>query len=262
MAKRLLSTVVLAGWLMGVCVAAGGAKLADPRKPGGGGRFHNKPEAGAGGITAKISPVGSLEEVIVVEPTDFRVYLASIDRYNGQFTIKGLPPGKYDLILKFRTNVLEGLRLDVPGGFTKIPKEDWKYIQWETWRSDDYFNDKTIARLGGNGERVKLLVEQVRDKKTFEPDGTVLKGIMIRRFELTEMRKTGQVWQIANTRHLYREERHMDAPGRKLKFIYSPKLGGIRVGDRMVELPPIDAKAIADNRPAYFYKARHRERKK
>ena len=233
----------------------------DPRKPGGAGRFHDKPDnACSGGITASVTPIDSLEEVLVVEPATYRVYIATIDRYKKCFTIRGLKPGKYDLILKFRTTLLEGLRFDARGDLEKIPSEDWRYIQWETWRSDDYFNDKTIVRLGGNRKRIMMLVDQVRDKRTFEPSGRVLEGIQIRRLELTVMRKTALVWQIAKTRHLYREERRMDAPGRKLKYVFSPKLGGIRVGDDMVTLPPIAAKAITHKKSAFFRSANHREK--
>lgn len=234
----------------------------DPRKPGGGGKFHNQPDnTSAGGITATVDPIDSLEEVLVVEPDDYRVYIATIDPYEKRFTLRGLPPGKYDLILKFRTTVVEGLRLVPSGEPQAIPEKDWKYIQWETWRSDDYFNHKRIVRLAGDPGRVKMLVDQVRDKKTFEPDGTVLKGIQIRRPELTEMRKTGLVWQTAKTRHLYREERRMDAPGRTLKYVYAPGLGGIRVADEMVTLPHIAAKSIPPKSSPRFYSAHHSERR-
>ena len=69
------------------------------------------------------------------------------------------------------------------------------------------------------------------------------------------------MWQTWKTRHLYREERKLDAPGRKLTYVYAPKLGGIRVGDEMVQLPPIEARQIGVPRPPYFRTAFHRERR-
>jgi hypothetical protein len=256
------SAIVFAGALAAVVLAwVALAGEGDPRKPGGAGRFHDQPNPALhGGLTAVVAPIENLEEVIVVEPTEYRVYLATIDRAKGGFTIQGLPPGKYDLVLKFRSTVVEGLSLDVPDEFEKLGEKDWMYVQWEIWRSDDYFNDKTIARCGGNRARVKMLVDQVRDRPTFEPDGTPLTGIQIRRLELTELRKTGQVWQTKKSRHLYREERKMDAPGRKLTFVYAPKLGGIRVADEMVELPAIDARQIGEPVPPHFVSAHHREK--
>ncbi len=260
------SLLRLLHWAMPLFLLALAAAVAaagdDPRIPGGAGRFHDKPDPNSsGGIRGSVDPIENLEEVIVVEAETYRVYLATIERSQGHFVIRGLPPGKYSLLLKFRSTIVEGLQLDVPGGYAKIREKDWKYIQWETWRSDDFWNEKRIARMGGNGKRIKMIVEQVRDKKTYEPSGNILKGVFRRRIELTEMRKTGLVWQIKKTRHLYREERKIDAPGRKLKYVYAPKLGGIRVGDEMVELPLIEARQIGVPRPAHFRAAFHRERR-
>jgi len=225
-----------------------------------GAKFHDVPPGGGGGITMAVSPIAQLEEAIVVEATEFRVYAAHIDRAAGLVTIRGLPPGKYDLLLKFREVVAEGITFEVPGGYERLSRTDREGIKRRTWMSEDYFNRKYIARMGGNKRRVKLLVEQVRDKRTFQPDGTVLKGIMIRRFDLCEMRKTGKIWQVKKNRHLFREERRMGGPGTTLKFIYVPQLGGIRVGDEVVAAPPVDLKKLRDRLLSHFYRARWSER--
>ena len=230
------------------------------------GKFHDLPPGGGGGITVAVSPIEQLEEAIVVEATEYKAYLAHIDKSGGRITVKGLPPGKYDLVLKFAGTCVEGLTLDVPGGFERLSKTDKKGIGHVTWITDDYFNKKRIARLGGNAKVVKMLVEQVRDKKTHEPDGTVLADIQIRRLELTEMRKTGKIWTIKQTKWLFREERKMHAggkvrPGVVLDFIYCPKLGGIRVGDEMEMLPGIDLAKLRDRLPSHFYRASHLQAK-
>lgn len=228
-----------------------------------GGKFHDTPPGGGGGITVAVSPIERLEAAIVVEAVAYKAYLAHIDKSGGRVTIRGLPPGKYDLVLKFDSVVAEGLSLDVPGGFERLTSRDKKGIGHVTWISDDYFNKKRIARIAGNAQRVKLLVEQVRDKKTHEPDGTVLKDIQIRRFELTEMRKTGKIWTIKQTKWLFREERKMHGPngqprpGVVLTFLYDPKLGGIRVGDEMKTLPPMALDKLRDHDKPYFYRAKY-----
>lgn len=228
-----------------------------------GGKFHDTPPGGGGGITVAVSPIGRLEAAIVVEPVACKAYLATIDKSGRRVTIRGVPPGKYDLVLKFDSVVAEGLSLDVPGGFEQLRGSDKKGIGHVTWISDDYFNKKRIARVGGNAKRVKMLVEQVRDKKTHQPDGTVLKDIQIRRFEFTEMRKTGKIWTIKRTKWLFREERKMHdqsgqpRPGVVLKFLYSPRLGGIRVGDEMETLPPIVLDKLRDHSKPYFYRAKY-----
>jgi len=224
------------------------------------GKFHDDLPGGGGGIAIAVSPIERLEEAIVVEPVEYKAYLAQIDKSSGRVTIKGIPPGKYDLVLKFDSTVVEGLTLDVPGGYEELEGSDKKGIGHVTWISDDYFNKKRIARLGGNGKVVKMLVEQVRDKKTHEPDGTVLTDIQIRRMELTEMRKTGKIWTIKQTKWLFREERKMHdgsqtRPGVVLDFVYEPRLGGIRVGDEVETLPPFDLAKAQDHTKPYFYRA-------
>jgi len=227
-----------------------------------GAKFHDTPPGGGGGITLAVKPIEGLEEAIVVEATEYKTYAARIDRDAGTVSIRGLAPGKYDFLLKFRTKVYEGLTLDVPGGYEPLPKKAREGIEHRTWISEDYFNQKLIARMGGNRKRVKLLVEQIRDLKTFEPSGAVMKGMMIRRFDLCELRKTGQIWQIKMNRHLFREERKMGPPGTKLDIFYVPALGGIRVGDEMVTAPAFDAASVQPRRWPHFYRARHRARSK
>lgn len=235
--------------------------------PASAAKFHDVPPGGGGGITIEVRPIERLEEAIVVEATEYKTYVAHIDKSSGRVTLKGIPPGKYDLILKFDGVCVEGVSLDVRGGFEELKGSDKKGIGHVTWISDDYFNKKRIARVGGNAKIIKMLVEQVRDKKTHEPDGTVLTDIQIRRMELTEMRKTGKIWTIRITRHLFREERKMhDAkgqqrPGVVLDFIYCPKLGGIRVGDEMETVPGIDLAKLRDKLPPYFYRASHLQAK-
>ena len=223
-------------------------------------RFHDKPGAGTGGITAAVSPVKRLERAVVIEATELKAYLADIDRNAGTISISGLPPGKYDLLLKFDSIVAEGVSLNVPGAFKKLSKADLKGIQHRTWMSEPFFNKKRIARVGGTPKRIKMIVEQVRDKKTYEPNGNVLHGIMIRRLQLTELRKTGKIWQIKKNRHIFREERKMGGAGTRLKFIYVPRLGGIRIGDEVVKLPKIDLEKLKPKKEPHFYTASWKEK--
>jgi hypothetical protein len=228
--------------------AYAGGKFLDPLDP-----------ALGGGVSAKVSPADQLEEVILVEPTTFRAYLATIDAKGGKFSVRGVPPGKYDLILRFTTVLVEGLRFDVPEGFAKLSPEEIKGIHDVIWVTDDYFNDKTIARMGGNGTRVKMLVVEIRDKPTVDPGGNPLTGLIIRRFGLVDIRKTGQIWTIKQVRHLSREERPEKLPGKMLKFIYVRSLGGIRVAEQVVELPPIELPKLKTEEQPHFYTAHHRE---
>ncbi len=221
-------------------------------------KFHDIPPGGPGGICLHVKPIEGLEKAIVVEPTEYKAYLATINRSEGTVSITGLPPGKYDLILKYTDKVYEGLTLDVPGGYEKLSPDSRKGIEHRTWISEDYFNEKRIVRMGGNNRCVKAFIEQIRDLKTFEPSGRVMKGMMIRRFDLCELRRTGQIWQIKMNRHLFREERKIGTPGTRLEFFYVPALGGIRVADEVVTPPPFDASRVQRKPYPYFYRAHYR----
>ncbi|HUT37064.1 MAG TPA: hypothetical protein VNE39_26525 [Planctomycetota bacterium] len=213
-------------------------------------KFHDTPPGGPGGLRIAVQPIADLEEAIVVEATEYKTYLAEIDRGSGTVSLRGLSPGRYDLVLKFKDKVCEGLTLVPPDGVQPIPKASRDGIKEVTWMSEDYFNEKHLIRSAGNPGTVKLLVEQVRDKKTFEPDGTVLQGILIRRLDLCELRRTRDIWQVRINRHLFREERKIGGPGTRLDFYHVPALGGARVGDEVVTLPVFDAAKLKAPRPA------------
>ncbi|MBM4032789.1 MAG: hypothetical protein FJ291_13500 [Planctomycetes bacterium] len=213
-------------------------------------KFHDIPPGGPGGLRIAVQPIADLEEAVVIEATDYKAYVANIDRASGIVSLTGLPPGRYDLLLKFKDKVCEGLSLDPPEGVKPIPKTFRDGVEEVTWMSEDYFNEKHIVRSAGNPGTIKLLVEQVRDKRTFDPGGTELKGIMIRRFDLCELRRTRDIWQVKMNRHLFREERKMGGPGTKLVFHHVPALGGARVGDEVATLPPFDAARLKAPRPA------------
>jgi len=222
-------------------------------------KFHDTPPGGGGGITLAVQPIADLEEAIVVEATEYKTYLANIDRGAGRVAISGLAPGKYDFVLKFKDRVAEGITLDVPDGYQALSKEDRDGVEHVTWISEDIFNEKQIVRMGGNPGTVKLFVEQIRDLRTFNPDGSILQG-MIRRFDLCELRKTGKIWTIKMNRHLFREERKIGGPGTRLTYSYVPEIGSIRVGDEMITAPPLDLAKIRPRPWPYFYRAQHREK--
>jgi len=213
-------------------------------------KFHDTPPGGPGGLRIAVQPIADLEEAIVVEATEYKTYVADIDRASGTVALKGLSPGRYDLVLKFKDKVCEGLTLEPPDGVQPIPRASREGVEEVTWMSEDYFNEKHLIRSAGNPGMVKLVVEQIRDKKTFDPGGTELKGIMIRRFDLCELRRTREIWQVRMNRHLFREERKMGGPGTKLDFYHVPALGGARVGDGVATLPAFDAAKLKAPRPA------------
>ena len=204
-------------------------------------KWYNDADPNAtGGISGKITN-GDLKECIALEQISYKVYRGAV--IGDTYTFRQLPPGKYDLLLKFTEDVVEGVRLVVFGEEdVKISKEDRDGI-WELIRvSDDYFHDKKIIRAGGTDKLQKLVVEQIRTATTYNPDGSIAVGKMFRRIDYTMVHKTAQVWQIDpnSPRFMFREERDKVGHGSTVTFHYAEQLGGIRVSDLMVTAPDVD----------------------
>jgi len=194
--------------------------------------FHDRPDPDAtGGINGKVVG-GTLQDAIAVEQHAYKFYQGSAN--GNTYTFTNLPPGKYDLILKLEEDFIEGLRLDIWGEDEELPTEDRKAI-WELIKiSEDFYHDKRIVRSGGTKKKQKLLVEQIRTKKIFHPDGSIAVGKMLRRIDYIVVRKTREVWQIESCRNVYRKMRPKTGKGSTVNWHYNPKLGGIRVADEPV----------------------------
>ena len=212
-----------------------------------------------GGIVGTIAPADRVERVIVFEPDDEHLFLARFDRASGRFEVKGIPPGRYDVIVKFDSVVVDGLSLRTPGGTQKIDDDDLAMIRERVYVSEDYFNQKRIVRLMGNSRRAKAFVEQIRDKPTYNPDGTLIENKLIRRLDVLDLRKSGRVWVLKSARHQFREERSLGKPGEALTFRYAPGLSRVRVADEMVEVEPFDLAKDTGDAPEPSYTGYHRE---
>jgi len=200
-------------------------------------QWYNDPDPNAtGGITGKVTS-GELKEVIALEQIAYKVYRGSVN--GNSYSFSRLPPGKYDLLLKLKAEVIEGLRLDVFGETAKLEQKDRDDIAELIRISDDFFHGKRIWRAGGTAKLQKLFVEQFRTKTIYNPDGSIAVGRMIRRLDYTILHKTREVWQIDpdSPRFLFREERDLTGAGSELTFYHDPALGGIRVSDIVVTAP-------------------------
>ena len=199
--------------------------------------FYDDPVINAtGGITGKVLG-GELKEAVAFEQVSYKVYHTIAN--GNTYSLNHLPPGKYDLLLKLKAEVIEGLRLDVFGETTKIEQKERDDIAELIRISDDFFHGKRIWRAGGTAELQKLFVEQFRTKTIYNPDGSIAVGRMIRRLDYTILHKTREVWQIdpESPRFLFREERNKSGAGADLTFFHDPSLGSIRVADVIAVAP-------------------------
>jgi len=238
-----------------VILLAGRTLLADT--------YHDKPDPdSSGGLVGTIDPKEGLQKVIAVEPTEMHAYDAVIDETTGQFALRGLPPGEYDLLIKVDKHLYEGITLETDGEDPVNPSQLAKLKDEITplfWASEDYFNIKKIVRLTGTAEHVRMLCVQTRTKHVIDPAGAPILAD-IRRFDLIDMLKTRKAWQMTANRNILRQEVPYNTPDQKIGYTHSPKLGKILVGEQVKDLGKIDLKNLPKGDPKKYatgeYKAK------
>jgi len=180
-------------------------------------RFHEKPDrALSGAISGELVTNERLEHVVAFERRRGTSYAGRVVGRGGgggrgkrgwRGTVEHLPSGRYDLLLGTRKAVAEGLSLLPPGAAAaELPEAERAEIARLIQGSEEFFNRKRLLALGSAGTEARVLVELVRDKKILRQSGAVMRGLMIRRLQIATVRKGGRLWQIAETKHLYREE--------------------------------------------------------
>jgi len=199
--------------------------------------FYDDPEPDAkGSIVGRVigdEPVW----VVAYEPNANKIYYGQVN--GNTYRLTRLAPGKYDLLIKFKEHVLEGIRLDVWGVDEEIPTDEVEEINKIIQQSEGFFNEKKILRRGGSIEQRKLLVEQIRTGRTFHHDGSVEENRLIRRIDISIMKKGGKMWHLANTRFFFREERLNGGPGTRITYHHDSRLSSIRVNDSEVKMKDI-----------------------
>src|ERR1700677_4143788 len=114
-------------------------------------RLYTKPDpANTGGLKGHIAKPEIPIEQILALPTD-----SIEDVYQGEitgptrnaFTFKGLPVGKYDLVVIYPAAFYEGLQLDRDP--STLTAEDLKKIDASIPKSEPFFTKKIVHRLEG-----------------------------------------------------------------------------------------------------------------
>lgn len=199
--------------------------------------FYTKPnpEAG-GGISGKVDR--PLFTAIALERDRTSSYKASLEEGGLRFVFKGLPTGKYDLILVTKDDLLiEGLFLGEAGDL--VTGESHARFQERVAAADSFFNKFQVQRFGiiEGGAKILAFIERMRDKPTLTGGGRQLEGA-VRRLEIAQFDRAADTWSFLVNRHLYREE---EAPGKTqfLKNHHMPQIGGIRIIDSSKDLGTI-----------------------
>ena len=225
--------------------------------------YHTPPDPSMhGGITGVIEPAAKLQRVIAFEPYEQKAYQAKIELSSGRFTFHGLPPGEYDLFVKTVGHVYEGLTLELepdaaPG--RSVLDTIVQEVGREFFATEDYFNLKHIVRLTaseGPQLRARMFVVQTRTKAVVDPGGNPIRG-HIRRFDFVDLVKTRDVWQITASQHLLRQEVPKGSADTNIELSYSPRLGGILVGETVRDVGTIDLKNLPEGPADQYGSAKH-----
>jgi len=210
-------------------------------------RLYTKPDpANPGGLRGHIAKPQLPIEQILALPADSieEVYEGEVSGpKRDTFQFKGLPVGKYDLIVIYPSAFFEGLQLDRDA--STLTPEDLKKIDASIQKSEPFFTKKVIHRLEGetgraNGARCivtyyrekgsELLMEQFEGKSS-RPDWR-------RTFKLVALKDVGPGWQIVRARDLFPV---WVAPNSALpQHHFTPALKQIRVADQIKDLGELD----------------------
>lgn len=187
--------------------------------------------ADPGGIEGT-SPVG-LTHAMAIDHARVNVYSAPLSGDGKAFRFEHLPVGKYDLVLVTRDHaVLEGLSLGEPPALTPVSKG---HLEQRIALADSFFNRRIIHRIGVDGEKALVFVERLRDRQTLKQSGEKLEA-NLRRLEVIELEQAGDDWQMAATRHMYREGEKIEPGTPFFTHVRIPALGNIRVVDGVKEV--------------------------
>jgi hypothetical protein len=210
-------------------------------------RLYTKPDpANAGGLKGRIAkPEIPVEEILAL-PTDSpeEVYEGVISgAKRDTFEFKGLPVGKYCLVVIYPAAFYEGLQLDRDA--STLTAEDLKKIDESVQKSEPYWTKKIIHRVEGATGRAsgaRAIVTYFRDKgsdllmETF--NGKSSRDDFRRTFKLVLLKDVGPGWQIARARDLYPV--WVDPKRGLPEHHFSTALNQIRVADQVKDLGELD----------------------
>ena len=189
------------------------------------GRIYTAPDpASSGGLEGSIAE--PLTHAVAVERDRVRVFRAALSPGGTAFHFEHLPVGEYDLVLFARSGaVYEGLALGDPPA---LPEVSAKHLEERIAAADGFFNRSRIHRTGvsPDGETLLAFVERFRANDVLQQSGKAL-GQMVRRFEIAELTRASDDWQLSASRHLYREGEPIFPQFRST--VHVPLLGGLRV---------------------------------
>jgi hypothetical protein len=230
------------GWILGMAGVSAWAQQAPERT-----RLYTAPDpASPGGIKGHVTkpeaPIEQILAVLTVNPE--LVYLGEVSGpKRDQFQFKGLPVGKYDLLVAYDLGFYEGMQLQRDK--STLTPEDLGKIEAIIQKSEPFFLKKSVHRVEGEtgrGNLARCICTFLRDKpsdlllETFE--GGSKRPDFRRTYKLVLLKDVGPGWQVVRARDLYpvwMSPRHA-VP----EHHFSTALSQIRVADQLKDLGDLD----------------------
>lgn len=210
-------------------------------------RLYTQPDpANPGGLKGRVTtPAVPIEQVLAIPTEDpEKVYLGEVtDSQRTTFEFKGLPVGKYDVIVVYPSAFYEGLRLNRDD--STLTTEDLQKIETTIQKSEPFFTKRVIHRVegeSGRGKNARAIVTYFREKgselllEKFE--GNYSRPDFRRTFKLVMLKDVGPGWQIARARDLYPV--WVKPKGALPGHHYSTAISQIRVADQIKDLGALD----------------------
>jgi hypothetical protein len=210
-------------------------------------RLYTAPDpASSGGLKGRITnPAAPIEQILAVPAANIEtVYQGEITgAKKDSFQFKGLPVGKYDLVVVFEKAFYEGLKLT--RGTSTITTDDLQKIETSIQKSEPFFPKKFIHRVegeSGRGNLSRAVITYFRDKgselllEQFE--GKSNRPDFRRTFKLVILKDVGPGWQIVRARDLYPV--WMNPKAALPAHHFNSKLSDIRVADEIKDIGALD----------------------
>ncbi|MBI5685100.1 MAG: hypothetical protein HZC54_08455 [Verrucomicrobia bacterium] len=174
-----------------------------------------------------------------------RCFRGKLSEGDKTFKFEHLPVGKYDLVFinQDQSVLYEGLNLG--DDISKLPPVSKQNLEKIVGKQDGFFNRyfimraglQTVEKDGDKTLKMSALVERLRDKKFLTQGGDLVKATrngkeamaFVRRFEVLELNQATDDWQVADTRHIYRETESSEGALPHFRHVFAPALGNIRV---------------------------------
>lgn len=201
----------------------------------------------SGGVSGTV-PVPISDAVLVGANVQF-VYKGTVSPDKHGFEFKGIPVGKYDILLfdEPENNTRRGTLysgLAVTAGTAEVPAKFAAGLMKRMELNDKFFSRFKLAGFSFiDGNSIGLaVVERIKESPITHMNGTV-QAHYLRRVEIATVELAVDDWKTNATRHVYRVEMPMEAGKPFLEYVQIPALGKIRVVDAVKDLGLINLPA-------------------